>query len=149
MPRDGSNIYHRPAGTDAVTNTTISSTAYNANVADVEQDLNVPRPIVAGGTGSSNATAAIAALGGEKAKQIVADFNNDPIVPGSFYAATTAVNSPIAGHAFAGYCYNTNASDIAIQVIDVTDPSHLTYLRVKSAGVWGAFGSPLIEGGTF
>ena len=54
-PRDGSGIYHRPVGTDAVPDTTIESSKYNTNVADVEQDLNTPRPIVAGGTGASSA----------------------------------------------------------------------------------------------
>ena len=37
MPRDGANIYTRPAGTDGVPNATILSAAYNVYVADVEQ----------------------------------------------------------------------------------------------------------------
>ena len=43
--------------------TTIESTKYNANVADVETDLNAPRPIVAGGTGATNAADAATNLG--------------------------------------------------------------------------------------
>src|SRR6186713_451606 len=63
MPRDGSGIYTRPPGTNAVADTTIESTKYNANVADVETDLNAPRPIVAGGTGANNAVDAANNLG--------------------------------------------------------------------------------------
>lgn len=64
MSRDGSGVYHVPAGTYGIPNTTIASTPYNANVDDVAQDLNTPRPIVAGGTGATNGPAALANLGG-------------------------------------------------------------------------------------
>jgi hypothetical protein len=63
MPRDGSGIYTRPPGTNAVPDTTIESTKYNANVADVETDLNAPRPVIAGGTGANNAVDAAINLG--------------------------------------------------------------------------------------
>ena len=60
MPRDtGTGIYSTPAGTDGIPNRTISSTAYNLNVHDVETDLNTPRPIIAGGTGAADAAAAL------------------------------------------------------------------------------------------
>src|SRR5215831_1689825 len=67
MPRDPSGVYSIPPGTHGITNTTISSSAYNAYVDDVAQDLNIPRPIVAGGTGASTASAALANLGGMNA----------------------------------------------------------------------------------
>ena len=54
MPRDGSGVYSQPYP-DVVSGTTIESAKYNGNVNDVEQDLNTPRPIVAGGTGATNA----------------------------------------------------------------------------------------------
>ena len=57
MPRVA-DIYSRPAGIDAIPNQTIESVDYNINVADVEADLNLPRPIVAGGTGASTASGA-------------------------------------------------------------------------------------------
>jgi len=63
MPRDGSGIYTTPAGTTAVPDTTIESTKYNNNVADVAADLNAPRPIIAGGTGANNAVDAANNLG--------------------------------------------------------------------------------------
>jgi hypothetical protein len=62
MPRTN-DIYSVPPGTDGVPNATISSTAYNNFVHDVETDLNTPRPIVAGGTGANNATQAKINLG--------------------------------------------------------------------------------------
>ena len=64
MPRDsGTGIYSTPVGTDGIPNRTISSTAYNLNVHDVETDLNTPRPIIAGGTGASDAATALKNLG--------------------------------------------------------------------------------------
>lgn len=63
MPRDGSNIYSKAAGTTAVAGTTIESAKFNAVVDDIAADLNLPRPIVAGGTGASSASAARTALG--------------------------------------------------------------------------------------
>ncbi|RWI60242.1 MAG: hypothetical protein EOQ93_02995 [Mesorhizobium sp.] len=45
-------MYSKPAGIDASPNTTIESADWNAFTADVEQDLNTARPVVAGGTGS-------------------------------------------------------------------------------------------------
>src|SRR5262252_4494292 len=64
MPRDPSGVYSIPPGTHGITNTTISSSAYNNYVDDVAQDLNIARPIVAGGTGASTPSAAMANLGG-------------------------------------------------------------------------------------
>ncbi|HEX3412889.1 MAG TPA: hypothetical protein VHT00_14310 [Stellaceae bacterium] len=139
MPRDGSNIYHRPVGTDAVSDTTIDSAKYNANVADVEQDLNLPRPIVAGGTGASSADQALQNLLAEKSKQVITNFSSDTFVPGSFYAATTATAAPVAGHAFAGICYAADASNMVIEARDLTDPAHAKYVRIMSGGVWSAF----------
>lgn len=54
MPRNGSDVYSAPSGTLAVSTTTISSTAYNAFVADLESLANEARPILAGGTGQTS-----------------------------------------------------------------------------------------------
>lgn len=62
MPRvDG--VYSPPAGTKGAPNTVIQSSKYNALVDDVAADANAARPITAGGTGATNATAARTALG--------------------------------------------------------------------------------------
>lgn len=63
MPRDGSNVYSPPAGTSATAGTPIESAKYNAFVNDVASDLNLARPIVAGGTGATTAGAARTNLG--------------------------------------------------------------------------------------
>lgn len=63
MPRSGSGIYSKPAGTTAVPNTTITSSQFNTTIDDIAADLNYPRPIVNGGTGATSASAARTALG--------------------------------------------------------------------------------------
>lgn len=62
MPRSGAGVMAWPAGTNAVTNTPISSVAYNAFLADLLADENAPRPVSAGGTGEDNVSDAFAAL---------------------------------------------------------------------------------------
>lgn len=52
MPRNGSGVMSKPAGTTAVANTTIESAKFNAVVDDIIQDLNDARPVSAGGTGA-------------------------------------------------------------------------------------------------
>ncbi len=63
MPRNGSGVYSKPAGTTAVPNTTIESSKFNQVVDDIAQDLNFPRPISAGGTGSQTIDQALSTLG--------------------------------------------------------------------------------------
>jgi RNA polymerase sigma-70 factor (ECF subfamily) len=48
----------------------VASTPYNAYTADVEQDLNLPRPIVAGGTGGTSPATALANLSAEQAEAL-------------------------------------------------------------------------------
>jgi hypothetical protein len=141
MPRDGSNIYHRPAGTDAVTDTTIESSKYNALVADLEQDANLPRPIVAGGTGATSALAAMVALSGEVAKQgPVTNYDSFPWVNGSFYSNAGATGAPTGVSAFTGLYYeHSNTQYATIEARDATSGSGLKYVRMKAAGVWGSW----------
>lgn len=62
IPRDGSGIYSKAAGTTAVAATTIQSAKYNAAMDDLVTDANTARPVVAGGTGVSSVSAAQAAF---------------------------------------------------------------------------------------
>jgi microcystin-dependent protein len=64
MSRNPSGVYSLPPGSAAVDNTEIDPVVYNALLADLESDLNLARPIVAGGTGATSASAALTALGG-------------------------------------------------------------------------------------
>lgn len=63
MPRNGSGVYSKPAGTTFVPNTVIESSKVNSLADDIAADLNTARPIVAGGTGGTTAAAARTSLG--------------------------------------------------------------------------------------
>jgi hypothetical protein len=81
VPRDGSNIYSKPAGTTAVSGTAIESAKFNSVIDDIATDLNTVRPIVAGGTGAASASAARTSLA----------------VPGTADAATISGNWTVSG----------------------------------------------------
>lgn len=136
MPRDGSGIYTRPPGTNAVPDTTIDSAKYNNNVGDVESDLNLPRPIIAGGTGASSADNALTNLSAEKAKQVVTNWDATTWRAGSYYAASSATGAaPVAGRAFAGQAYYATATDFVAEAVDLAN--NAKYIRVMTSGVWG------------
>src|SRR4030095_4320208 len=149
MPRDGSNIYHYPPGTPGAPDTTIASAPYNSYIADVEQDLNIPRPIVAGGTGATNDTQARLNLQTERASQVITNFDTHTYEIGSFYAAST-VTAPPGGfaHQFAGVVYgvvdpvtpaNTRLVVEARDLDDTTVPG-VVYVREKiGTGAWSAW----------
>jgi hypothetical protein len=146
MPRDGSDVYHIPPGTEGIPDTTIESNKYNAFAHDVEQDLNAPRPIIAGGTGSTSSDGALAELGAEKASQLVTNYDSQVWRPGSFYSAASATSCPVTGHAFVGWVVssdppvepptNMNVVVYARDQNDVVIPGRL-YVREKKIGVWG------------
>ena len=69
MPRNEDMVYSLPAGTEAVTGTTIESSKYNMVLRDLEAEANAPRPIAAGGTGT-NSLAGLQALVGYSADSI-------------------------------------------------------------------------------
>ena len=139
MPRDGSEIYYIPPGTEGIPDSTIESIKYNEFIHDVEQDLNHPRPIVAGGTGGSTEEEALFNLSGEMAYQVVTNFDTHPYIPGSFYADAAATAPPVAGHAFAGIIYQANlAGDMVVEARDLT--TGVNYIRIHSGGVWGTWG---------
>lgn len=62
MPRNGSGVYSKPAGTTAVENTVIESAKYNQTIDDLVADANAARPITAGGTGATSKSDATTAL---------------------------------------------------------------------------------------
>jgi hypothetical protein len=145
MPRDGSGIYTKPFP-DVVTGTTIQSTVHNGTISDVAQDLNTPRPIVAGGTGANNARDAMTSLQGDVAYQVVTNYDAYAFVSGSFYSAAGATSAP-TGNAFIGQCYTSDPAvvppavpagqNMFIEARDVTTGSN--YIRQKTAGVWGTW----------
>lgn len=63
MSRNGSGVYSLPAGSVVANGDTSDATDVNTPLADIAADLNVARPIVAGGTGATSATGARISLG--------------------------------------------------------------------------------------
>lgn len=63
MPRNGSGVFSLPAGSTVANGDTSDASDINAPLQDIEADMNTPRPIVAGGTGASSASAALVNLG--------------------------------------------------------------------------------------
>ena len=99
---------------------------------------------MAGGTGATSADGALDNLSAEKFKQVVTNWDGMVWRAGSFYAATSATGTaPVAGHAFAGIAYYANSVDLVLEATDLTDvsdPSNIPqYIRVMTAGVWGAW----------
>jgi hypothetical protein len=141
MPRDGSSIYSYPVGTRGEPDTTIESAKYNNYIDDIEQDLNFPRPILAGGTGASSAEQAMVNLKGEIAKQVVTNYDSHLFQSGSFYSTTTATASPVEAHAFSGICYKVDDNNMVLEARDGSDtmvPGR-PFIREKKAGVWSAW----------
>jgi hypothetical protein len=133
LPRTG-GIYSPPAGTKGQPGTTIQSSRYNSLVDDLTADANLARPITAGGTGATNATAARTNLGMNDADNL-----------------TTGLVSPdrikhwLASTADSGFVYMSTSLDTATGgVLGVTSAGNLTYLfngvqkfGVSSGGVMG------------
>jgi len=134
MPRNGSGVYSHPFP-DVVEGTTIESAVFNGNTSDVEQDLNTPRPIVAGGTGANNAHDAMIALSGEIAKQGPVDnFDMFPFVNGSWYCNSSATAAPTTS-VFTGIYYeHANPAFAIVEARDYVTGAH--YIRKKVSGVW-------------
>jgi hypothetical protein len=63
LARNGSGVYSLPAGSTVSNGDTSDASDLNAPLADIEADLNTPRPVVAGGTGASTAADARTNLG--------------------------------------------------------------------------------------
>jgi hypothetical protein len=139
MPRVA-GIYSRPTGIDAVANNTIDSGKYNSNVADVEADLNLPRPIVAGGTGATTADDALTNLSAEKRGQLVTNYDTFVFVDGSFYSNAGATGAPQPTGAFCGICYRFDANNLVIQARRfLSTVPDATYVRQRQGGVWGTW----------
>ena len=139
MPRNpGTGIYTKPYP-DVISATTIESAVHNGEIADIETDLNTPRPIVAGGTGANNATAARTNLSAEVASVQVINYNSQTWESGSFWSAPGATGAPNPTYYFFGVSVvaGANASIVA-RAIGVPAPSP-GYIKERLNGVWGAW----------
>lgn len=143
MPRDGSGQYHAPPGTDGAPDTTIDSARYNLFVADLEQVLNTPSPIISGGTGGGTPDEALDNLNAEKEGQVVTNYDSMVWMSGSFSSDYPATNPPIPGHAFSGIVYVTDVNNIYVEARDrdaTTQPGPI-YVRQKKLAC-GRHGRP-------
>jgi hypothetical protein len=149
MPRDGSGQYNAPPGTDGAPDTTIDSAKYNLFVADLEQVLNTPAPIISGGTGGDTIDEALDSLSAEKAHQIVTNYDSMVWMSGSFSSAPGATSAPLSGTAFAGIAYVTDANNVFVEArsaAGTTLPGPI-YVRQKKAGVWSGWATETSGGG--
>jgi Chaperone of endosialidase len=134
MPRNGSGIYAHPFP-DVVEGTTIESAVFNGNTSDVEQDLNAPRPIVAGGTGAANAHDARIALGAEVSGQQVTNYDMHVFENGSFYSQPGVTAAPEATAWYSGIAYTLGGNPDYI-TLEASEYGGTPWRRVKSGGVW-------------
>lgn len=63
MSRNGAGVYSLPAGSTVTNGDVSDATDINTPLSDIAADLNVARPVVAGGTGAVTAAAALVNLG--------------------------------------------------------------------------------------
>lgn len=131
MPRNGSGVYSAPAGTTGTPNTIIDSAKYNAFVADLTNDLNLARPIVAGGTGATTKSGAQQAL---------------DLEPGVDIQAYNAKLAALAALTLAAdkLIYATGANTLATS--DLTAFARTLLAEVDAAGMRGELGLGTLAG---
>jgi hypothetical protein len=126
LARDGSGIYSKPVGTEAIPNDPITSSQFNTTVDDFVEDANTPRPISAGGTAASTTAQARANLDVAQQVDSIADFTEDRglivgsggLLAGALAHAVTNINDLVTGR-------NWN----------IADPSGISNLPVANAGI--------------
>ena len=134
MPRDGSGFYAVPPGTDGAPDTTIDSARYNLFTADLEQVLNTPSPIISGGTGGSSPDAALKNIGGEKAGQVVTNFNQYDMALRLVLGGANRHGRPDSGpRTFSGIAYVTDVNNMFIEARDTRTARHAAGAKIYPA----------------
>ena len=104
MPRNGSGVYSKPAGTTAVADTLIESAKYNQTIDDLVADANEARPITAGGTGATSKSGATTAL------EAVSYGASQTLTAAQQTQARSNVSAPLKGHIY-GLTLSNNVTD--------------------------------------
>jgi len=104
MPRNGSGVYSKPAGTTAVADTLIESAKYNQTIDDLVADANEARPITAGGTGATSKSGATTAL------EAVSYGASQTLTAAQQAQARSNVSAPLKGHIY-GLTLSNNVTD--------------------------------------
>ena len=129
MPRSGPGVYSKPSGTTPTNGDDIEAPAYNLLMDDIVTDLNTPRPIIAGGTGASSASAALASLGGV------------PSYSSRVSAISTTIPAPVIAisvlHAGLWCDYVYDAAGTALTTAGGRNWSPANEYTVKHFGAWG------------
>lgn len=135
MPRNPSDVYAPPANTDAVSNDPISSTKFNSIVTDITADLNLARPVVAGGTGATSASAARTNLGlGTIATQAADGVDIDG---GAMDGTTVGATTPSTG----AFTTLSATGNVSIQkanpllIVNATDTATWPQVQLQRNGV--------------
>lgn len=92
MPRNASGVYSLPSGSTITNGDTSDATDLNSPLSDIVDDLNLPRPVSVGGTGSGTASGARANLGAQQADATLTSLAELGTASGKF-AYTTDVDT--------------------------------------------------------
>lgn len=139
MPRNGSGVYSKPAGTTAVVETTIEASTFNTLIDDIVADLNEDRPVTAGGTGVSTLTANGVLVGAGTSA-----VTTSKAAPSGDFVGTsdsqTLSNKTLASPAFSGTVSGSGTvptdvlADGAVTTAKITD-ANVTTAKIADANV--------------
>jgi hypothetical protein len=141
MPRNPSGVFTKPFP-DVISGTTVESAVHNGTVADFEADANLPRPIIAGGTGATTAAGARTAMAAERAGQQVTNYSSHVFENGSFWSDGAATAAP-AAVGLTGVCVLINNSQNDMVLVAREHITGKAWTRTKVGGVWNAW---LVDG---
>jgi hypothetical protein len=113
LARNGSGVYSLPAGSLVTNGDTSDATDLNTPLSDIETDMNTPRPVVAGGTGASSASAARTNLGVPAIADVAWEFISTQDASNSAQLDFTGFDSSIYDHYVFVFANIVPATDLA------------------------------------